>query len=112
MGRYNFSRRNKYNARRTKYNGRYYDSGLEAAYAEDLDWRIKAGEIKEWEPQHKIDIRVNGVHIANYYIDFKITFTDGHVEYHEVKGYETDVWRMKWRLSQAMFPDYTFILVK
>ena len=112
MQRRNFSRKNKYNARKTKYNGRYYDSALEAAYAENLDWLIKAGEIEKWEPQHKIDLRVNEVHIANYYVDFKVFYPDGHHEYHEVKGYETDVWRMKWRLAQAMHPDHTFVLIK
>jgi len=108
-----FSRRgNKYNARKTKYNGRYYDSGLEAKYAESLDWRKKAGEIKEIVPQYKISIDVNDVHIANYYMDFKVVLPDGRIEMHEVKGAETDLWRMKWRLSKALNPDWVFVLVK
>ena len=112
MIRYNFSRKNKYNAKKTKYNGRYYDSGLEAAYAENLDWRIKAGEIKEVTPQFKISIDVNGEHIANYYMDFKVILADGRIEMHEVKGMETALWRMKWRLAKALNPDWNFILVK
>lgn len=112
MPTYNFSRKNKYNSRKTKYRDRYYDSALEASYAAQLDLLIKAKEVKKWEPQHKISIDINGVHICNYYIDFKVYYADGHIEYHEVKGMETDVWRMKWRLSQAMFPDHTFVLVK
>jgi hypothetical protein len=108
-----FSRKgNKYNARKTKYNGRYYHSGLEAKYAESLDWRKKAGEIKEIIPQYKISIDVNDVHIANYYMDFKVVLPDGRIEMHEVKGAETDLWRMKWRLSKALNPDWVFVLVK
>lgn len=108
-----FSRRgNKYNARKTKYNGRYYHSGLEAKYAENLDWRKKAGEIKEITPQYKISIDINGVHIANYFMDFKVVLPDGRIEMHEVKGAETELWRMKWRLSKALNPNWVFVLVK
>ena len=107
-----FSQKNKYNARRTKYNDRYYDSALEAAYAEELDWRIKAKEIKEVTPQFKISIDINDVHIANYYMDFKVELSDGRIEMHEVKGMETPIWRMKWRLAKALNPDWIFVLVK
>lgn len=108
---YNFSK-NKYNSKRTKYNDRYYDSALEAAYAEQLDWLIKAGEVKEWFPQFKLSLDINGVHIANYFMDFKVVYNDGRIEMHEVKGYETDLWRMKWRLAKAIFEDYNFVLIK
>ena len=104
--------KNKYNSRKTKYNGRYYHSGLEAKYAQDLDWRKKAGEIKEITPQFKIAIRVNDQHITNYYMDFKVILIDGTIEMHEVKGMETDLWRIKWRLSIALYPEWRFVLIK
>jgi hypothetical protein len=104
--------RSKYNSKVSNYNGRNYDSALECSYAQQLDWLIKAKEVKSWEPQHKIEIYVNGIHICNYFIDFKVIFEDGHEEYHEVKGFETDVWKMKWKLSKAVYPDYTFVLIK
>jgi hypothetical protein len=94
------------------YNGRSYDSIREANHAEELDWRIKAKEIKEVIPQHKIPLVVDGRHIAYYYIDFKVIKTDGDVEYHEVKGFETEVWRLKWKLTEALYPDYNLILIK
>lgn len=104
--------RNKYNAQSQVYNNYRYDSRKEATYAIELDWRIKAGEITKWERQHKISIDVNGIHICNYYIDFKVYYPNEKIEYVEVKGFETDLWRLKWRLSKAMYPDYKFILVK
>ena len=58
-------KRTKHNARRTFYNGRWYQSGLECEYAQELDWRKKAGEIKEIIPQFKIDIRINDIHICS-----------------------------------------------
>jgi hypothetical protein len=103
---------NKYKAESQVYGGYRYDSKKEASYAMQLDWMKKAGEITGYERQHKISIDVNGVHICNYFIDFKVFYKDGHVEYHEVKGFETDLWRLKWRLSKAMYPDYTFVLIK
>src|ERR1039458_6706049 len=41
----------KYNAIRSVYNGYPYDSKFEAAYAMQLDWRVKAKEIKAWDRQ-------------------------------------------------------------
>lgn len=112
MEKVNWSKKNKYNARRTQYNGRYYDSALEAGYAEGLDWRIKAKEIKEVIPQYKIPLEVNGKHIANYYMDFKVVLADGTIEMHEVKGMETQLWYLKWKLAQALYPEWKFVLIK
>ncbi len=104
--------KNKFGAVKQTYNGYSYDSQMEARYAAQLDWCIKAGEVEKWERQHKISIDVNGVHIANYFIDFKVYMADGSIEYHEVKGAETMLWRLKWKLSQALNPDWKFVLIK
>lgn len=104
--------RNKYNAVRQTYNNYNYDSKLEAKYAYELDLRIKIGEVEYWERQHKLRLNVNGIHICNYYVDFKVIFTDGRIEYHEVKGVETILWRIKWRISKALYPDHKFVLIK
>ena len=94
------------------YNGYNYDSKLEASYAIELDWQVKAGQIKKVERQFKIDLSINGVHICNYYIDFKIIYPDDHEEYHEVKGFATDLWKIKWKLAQAIYPEWKFVLIK
>ena len=107
-----YFKRNKYNAISTKYGDRYYDSKLEAGYAMELDWRKKAKEIKEIVPQYKISLDVNGVHIANYFMDFKVVLTDGTIEMHEVKGKEMPLWVMKWRLAKALYPEWKFVLIK
>lgn len=114
MGRqYNqYFSKSKYKAVKQCYNGYNYDSKLEANYAAQLDWMIKAKEVEKWERQHKISIDINGVHICNYFMDFKVWFTDGRVEYHEVKGFFTEIWKMKWKLSKAIYPDNNFVLIK
>jgi hypothetical protein len=104
--------KSKYGNKTKTYNGKTYDSIREANHAEELDWRIKAGEIKEVVPQFKIPLKINDRHIANYYIDFKVVLTDGDIEYHEVKGFETDLWRLKWKMTEALYPEYNLILIK
>jgi uncharacterized Zn finger protein (UPF0148 family) len=92
---------NKYGAKRTEFNGHRYDSKFEAQIAEDLDLRLKAKDIKKVDRQVKIALEAYGKRITNYYIDFIITHNDDHLEYLEVKGYETDVWKMKWKMLEA-----------
>jgi len=103
----------KYNSRRTEYHGSSYMSKKEAEYAWELDMRKNGGDIKNWEKQVKLSLDVNGVHIANYYMDFIIEHNDGSFEAVEIKGYETDVWKMKWKMAQALYEDkYKFTLIK
>ena len=54
----------------------------------------------------KLDLKVNGQHITNYYIDFIIFHNDGSKEYVETKGYPTDLWRIKWAILEATFDDF------
>jgi hypothetical protein len=96
---------NKYNKTPQLYNGNRYDSKKEAEFAKQLDLRKKAKDIKDWERQVKIPLAVNGKHIANYYIDFKITNKDGSIELVEIKGFETEVWRLKWKLTEALLDE-------
>jgi len=103
---------NKYKAKSSIYNGRNYQSKKEAGYAMELDWMKKAKIIKDWIPQFKLDLRINDYHITNYFVDFKIIYPDNKIEYHEVKGFETDLWRIKWRLSLAIFGKENFVLIK
>lgn len=94
--------KNKFNSSRTQYGNRWYHSRKEAEYAERLDLQKLAGEIQEWTPQYKIDIKVNGVHICAYYMDFLVTLHDGSRQYIEVKGMESEIWRLKWKLCMAL----------
>lgn len=107
-----FRSKSKYKNKSKTYNGRTYDSIREANHAEELDWRKMKGEIKEIIPQYKISLDISKYHIANYYVDFKVVLADGEIEYHEVKGFQTEIWRLKWKLTEALYPDYNLILIK
>lgn len=101
--RYQNKIRRKYGNIKKEYNGIVYHSQKEADYAFELDLRIKAKDIKSWDRQVRIDLKVNGYHICNYYIDFVIHHNDKSLEYVEVKGFVTDLWRMKWKMTEAIF---------
>lgn len=106
---------NKYGAKRQEYGGKQYHSKKEAAFAADLDLRVKAGDIKSWDRQKRIPLEVNGRHITDYYIDFVVHHNDGTTEYVEVKGFETPVWVMKWRIFEALYsgiPNVSLTVVK
>lgn len=105
-------RGNKYRAKTSIYNDTYYHSKLEAAYAQELDMRVYAKDIKGWKRQIRIPLEVNGVKIGTYIIDFVIEHNDGELEYIECKGFETDTWKMKWKLATALYPDRKWTIIK
>jgi hypothetical protein len=88
----------------TLYGTRTFQSIKEANYCEELDWRLKKGEIKHYDLQPKIDIKVNGKHICNYLCDFRVIDKHGQISYHEVKSNitMTAVWKLKWALVMAL----------
>lgn len=99
-----------------EYNGVKYHSKREARYAEELDWLRKAGRIQRWERQVKIELKVLGVLICNYIVDFKVINRYGGIEFHEVKGVETPDFKLKWKLFEVLkeeiCPGATLVLIK
>ncbi len=112
----NERKQSKYRNKFTDYEGHRYHSKFEAKVAQDLDLRVKANDIRSWERQVRIDLRVDGKHICNYYIDFIIYHNNDTVEYLEVKGMETDLWRIKWKLFELQIkreePDSILTVMK
>jgi hypothetical protein len=93
------------NAKKQEYNGFRYDSGFEATYAMFLDGELKAKRIKGYDRQVNLDLVVNNFKICQYRIDFVVYHLDGTTEYVEVKGYQTDVWKLKWKLFEATYSE-------
>lgn len=89
-------------AKKQIYNGQMFDSKFEAQQAIELDLLKKAGEIIDWEAHKRLPLIVNGYVVCNYEIDF-IVYRDGETEYIETKGYATEVWKIKWKLFEALY---------
>lgn len=107
---------NKYGAKKTEYNGVLYDSKREAAYAHELDLRLKAHDINGWIRQVPFPLDVNGQLIAKYVMDFVVYHKDGTVELVEVKGFETPVYKLKVKLLKAIYlssnPTWRYTIVR
>lgn len=88
-----------------------YASKSEANYAKHLDQRLKAGDIKAWKGQVKVQLVVNGSKVCTMIPDFLVTHNNGRNEYVEVKGYQTPIYKLKFKLFHALFPDSWYTLV-
>jgi hypothetical protein len=80
-----------------------YDSKFEAGKGQELTLMKRAGEIKDFEEQVVIPLQFNGYHICNYKIDFVVHHNDGTTEFLECKGFPTEVWKIKWKIFEALY---------
>lgn len=113
----------KFRAKRTVYEGYTYSSKFEAGVAYQLDLRLRAGEIKGWERQFKIECIPYDRHgspmpdlAVNHKVDFRVHELDGSFTLVEAKGAELSDWqrRRKWleRVWLPEHPDHTYQVVK
>ena len=58
--------------------------------------------LKRLSPNTKLELKVNGIKICNYYIDFKVIHADDSVELIEVKGMRTSTFNLKWKLTNVL----------
>lgn len=96
----------KYRNQITEYGGHKYHSKKEAAYAQELDWKVKMKEVVKWERQVAMQINFAGIKVTTYICDFVVTYHD-RVEYVDVKGYKKgaayDIFRIKKKLVLAVY---------
>lgn len=74
--------------RRADLDNRYFRSAWEANYARYLNWRKARAELESWDYEAKtfvFEAIKRGTRA--YTPDFKLTFPDGRIEWHEVKGW-------------------------
>jgi hypothetical protein len=114
-------KRNKYGAIKTTYNGRTYDSKLEASVSQMLDTLRSATNASErvihvqYQVPYVLDPKQGKERAVKYYADFVVIFGAGpHVRLRviEVKGRETSTWRLKYRLFRTKFPELDLRVVK
>ena len=103
-------KKGKYGNYSATYNGSVFDSRKEALYAAELDLlkkaRLQRDRVVKVERQVNVDLIVNGKKVCRIIPDFRVTFADGRVEWHEIKshGTMTPVYRVKKKLFEALFP--------
>lgn len=111
-----YFKKTKYNNVRTSYDGYNYASKLEANQAAELDIQKRAGLIKDWERQYKVEVYYNGRQLMSHKVDFRIHHNDGSFELLETKGVETPDYKWRRKLLEFMWlpdhPDHTYTVVK
>jgi len=85
-------------------------SGFEADVAMWLDSFVKTGELSEVKSQYKIILDVNGHHVTTHIVDFLLTFPDGRQKFLEAKGQAEREWRIKWKLTEALYPETPYLV--
>ena len=92
-----------------------FDSKAEKAYAEFLEHnrRSRDSKMRSWTHHPPgIDLFSKfGVRLARIKPDFLVELKDGRVEYHEVKGWVTPMWRLKVRWLKADRPDIVYRVI-
>ena len=104
-------KKNKYRNQKVEVDGITFHSRKEAKFYSDLLIKKNAKLITDFEKQVQYDIRVNDIHIAKYFLDFKVINLDGSINYYDVKGKDkvsgkwitTDVFALKKKLVEAIY---------
>ena len=104
---YPVASQNKYKAKRTEYNGKFYPSKKEAQRAMDNDLRIKSGDLSFYLEQVPFLI-TQGEGAIIYRMDFvefeQVANTELYeVHFIEVKGYDLPIGKMKRKLVEQKY---------
>lgn len=100
--------KNKFGNSKQVYKDIKYDSKLEVGYAQQLDLRLRAKDIKGWERQRLLDLKVNSKKVCGYKMDFVVDLGNNTFELVETKGFPTPEWQVKWRLLECLIDTAEF----
>ena len=91
-----------HNIKKQCLSGHIHASKFEADYCNRLLAMQRAGEIQSYKIQVKIPLIVNGQKICDHIVDFLVVQNNGVAEVREAKGMATPVWKLKYKLFQAL----------
>jgi hypothetical protein len=107
------TRRNKYSNKKVTIDGHKFDSQAEAKhYYFTLKPALERGEIRNLELQPRIRCEINGKKVCDYLADFRYLSQTkigpqgqiGCQVVEDVKGYKTDIYKLKKKLVEALYP--------
>lgn len=103
---------NRKGGRRADLGGLYFRSSWEANYARYLNFLRKSGETFGWSFEHDT-FEFNKIKKGTrfYTPDFKLTYEDGSIEYHEVKGWDYPRGRTARKRFAKYFPHLKLVLI-
>ena len=95
---------NKYGAIKVKLDGYVFDSKLEAARYKFLKELERAGAVSDIEVHPPYPCFIEGKKICLYNADFKYKNANGEEVVEDTKGVQTDVFKLKKKLVEALYP--------
>lgn len=111
-------KKSKYNNIRTVVDGIKFDSKKEAEYYCQLKLLKRAGDIKDFGLQQRYELqptfKKNGTthRSITYVADFVVVNNDGTTDVIDVKGVETQVFKIKQKLFEYKYPDKKLKVIK
>ena len=108
--------KSKYGNKKVKIDGLTFDSKAEALYYSELKIRQKTGEILFFrvQPRYRLldGFEKDGKRHRpiDYIADFEIHHKDGSIEVVDIKGYKTDVFRIKEKMFNKKYPHKLSVL--
>lgn len=100
----------KYKSKKVEVDGHVFDSKIEARYYQQLKWLQEHEQILFFrlQPRYLLQeaFRKNGKTFRKieYIADFEVHHLDGSIEVVDVKGYETEAFRLKRKLFEKKYP--------
>jgi hypothetical protein len=100
----------KYKSKKVEVDGHVFDSKIEANYYEHLKWLLEHKEIKSFSLQPRYILldkfKKNGktYRKMEYIADFEVHHLDGSIEVVDVKGVETEAFKIKRKLFEHKYP--------
>lgn len=104
-------RKSKYKAIKVEYDGIVFDSKLEGARYKILKALENSGHITDLEVQIPYECEVEGKHICKYIADFRYK-VNGETVVEDTKGVLTQVFKLKKKLVEALYPGTVIVIVK
>ena len=98
---------NKFSAKKAECDGIIFHSRGEMRRYQDLKDLLLFDKISDLKLQVPFKIVVNNVYIGEYHCDF-LYIEDGKKIIEDFKGVQTPFFKWKWKLMQALFPEYHY----
>jgi hypothetical protein len=100
-------------ADRTNADGIVFHSKAEMRFSGELELQKRAGIITSYRRQVPFELKsASGKRICKYVCDFEATYPDGKVVYFEVKGSETEIWKLHYKWVKADYPGIDLRVVR
>ena len=91
--------------------GHIHNSRGEAGHCNNLYFRKKAKEIKDYKREVSFSFDINGKHLWNHIVDFLVTGWDDKQWVEEYKGVATEIWRRNYKLFKILYPEIPYKVI-